>query len=174
MPRLKIDYSKTLIYKIVCNDLEVTDLYVGSTSNFTKRKNSHKNRCCNKIHKEYNEKVYQTIRANGGWSNWSMIEIEKFPCKDSNEARARERYFYEELEATLNVRCPMRTKEDLKEWQKKYYEEHREEKREYMKKYTEEHAEERQEYMKKYEEEHREEKNRKARERYAKKRAESQ
>ena len=30
-----------------------------------------------------------------------MIEIEKFPCKDGNEARARERYWYEELKATL-------------------------------------------------------------------------
>ena len=30
------------------------------------------------------------IRENGDWNNWSMIEIEKYPCNDDNEARARE------------------------------------------------------------------------------------
>jgi hypothetical protein len=27
--------------------------------------------------------VYSTIRENGGWNNWSMVEIEKYPCKDA-------------------------------------------------------------------------------------------
>mgnify|MGYP001009089477 CR=1 FL=1 len=41
MPRPKInDY---IIYKIECNDESVTDVYVGSTANFHKRKNKHKN-----------------------------------------------------------------------------------------------------------------------------------
>ena len=34
----KIDYSKLVVYKIVCNDLRVTDLYVGSTTNIEQRK----------------------------------------------------------------------------------------------------------------------------------------
>ena len=124
MPRLKTDYSKTVIYKIVCNDLEVKDLYVGSTTDFTKRKSSHKKRCSNESHKEYNAKVYQTIREHGCWSNWSMIEIEKFPCKDNNEARTQERYWYEELKAKLNIQVPNRSK---KEYDKKYKVEHSEE-----------------------------------------------
>jgi hypothetical protein len=40
MPRLPIDYSKSIIYKIVCKDLDVKDCYVGSTTNFTNRKNA--------------------------------------------------------------------------------------------------------------------------------------
>jgi hypothetical protein len=38
MPKTIIDYSKCVMYKIVCNDLEITDIYVGHTTNFTRRK----------------------------------------------------------------------------------------------------------------------------------------
>ena len=48
MPKINIDYSKNVIYKIVCNDENVDYLYIGSTTNFTKRKNCHKS-CCNNI-----------------------------------------------------------------------------------------------------------------------------
>ena len=106
MPRKDIDFSKCVIYKIVCNDLNMTDIYVGHTTDFTKRKYMHKLYCNLTSHKSYNSKVYTTIRENGGWDEWSMIEIEKYSCIDSNEARARERYWYELLCATLNSNCP--------------------------------------------------------------------
>ena len=32
MPRKVVDYSKTVIYKIVCKDLNITELYVGHTT----------------------------------------------------------------------------------------------------------------------------------------------
>ncbi len=38
MPKKIIDFSKTIIYKIVCNDLNITDVYVGRTTNFINRK----------------------------------------------------------------------------------------------------------------------------------------
>ena len=38
MPRKNCDYSRTVIYKIVCNDLNITDCYVGHTTEFTKEK----------------------------------------------------------------------------------------------------------------------------------------
>ena len=106
MPIKPVDYSKTVIYKLVCNDLEITDIYVGSTTNFRNRKNQHKTNCNNEKGKKYKVKVYQTIRENGGWEKYSMIEIEKYPCKDKNEALARERHWLEELKAKLNVRSP--------------------------------------------------------------------
>jgi hypothetical protein len=108
MPRLEIKHENTIMYKIVCNDLNITDLYVGKTTNFTVRKNDHKKNCCNDIYLAYNYKVYQFIREAGGWSNWSMLEIEKFPCTDSNEADSRERYWIETLKATLNSQVPSR------------------------------------------------------------------
>ena len=57
-------------------------------------------------------KVYQIIRANGGWDNWIMIEIEKYPCKDGNEARARERYYFDLLNATMNMIRPFMSDEE--------------------------------------------------------------
>ena len=66
MPRLSIDYQKTVIYKIVCNDLTVTYIYVGMTTDFTNRKYNHKSDCNNITDKHYNFKIYDIIRANGG------------------------------------------------------------------------------------------------------------
>ncbi len=107
-----VDYSKTIIYKIVCNDLNILDVYVGHTTNFLKRRTAHKNSCNNEKNKNYNLKAYQMIRKNGGWCNWSMIEIEKYPCNDKNEAVKKERYYYETLNSTLNCYSPYQTKED--------------------------------------------------------------
>ena len=116
MPKKDINYSKTIIYKIVCNDLNITDVYVGHTTNFIKRKAKHKSDCNNINSKNYNLKIYTIKRNNGGFENWSMIEIEKFQdCNDINEASARERYYYELLNAKLNKNCPGRN-------DKEYYE----------------------------------------------------
>ena len=32
MPRIAMDYNKTIMYRIVCNDLEIKDCYVGHTT----------------------------------------------------------------------------------------------------------------------------------------------
>ena len=121
------DYSKTIMYKIVCNDLNVKECYVGHTINMTKRKYKHKSICHNEKDKGHNTKIYQIIRQNGGWSNWSMILVEKFPCKDKHEACKRERELYEELGAKLNTFIPYITQEDTKEYYKKYYQINKEE-----------------------------------------------
>ena len=65
MPKQSIDFSKTVIYKIQNVDNPEL-LYIGSTSNFTQRKHQHKSNCRNDNGKEYNLKLYQTIRENGG------------------------------------------------------------------------------------------------------------
>jgi hypothetical protein len=124
MPRLPKDYSKTVIYKIVCNDLSILECYVGHTTDFTGRKQGHKSRCHNEKGGKYNLKTYQTIRENGGWENYSMIEIEKYPCKDANEARAREREWFERLNSNLNTQHPNRS---VQEYQKQYKADNREE-----------------------------------------------
>lgn len=118
MPRKQIDYSKTIMYKIVCNDLNMKDIYVGHTTDFIKRKNSHKSKCSCETSVFYNFKVYRTIRENGHWDNWSMLEIEKFPCNDSNEAKLRERYWIENMKAKLNYQIPTRTNKEYREVKK--------------------------------------------------------
>jgi len=102
-----IDYSQTIMYRIICKDLSITNCYVGHTTNFTNRKSHHKDRCIYQIEKAHNSKIYQIIRNNGGWDNWEMLEIEKFPCQNGNEARTRERYWYEFYEANMNSNKPI-------------------------------------------------------------------
>jgi hypothetical protein len=106
MPKLPSNYQNTIIYKIVCNDLSISDIYVGYTTVFTKRKSLHKLTCNSKSNNYYNRNVYNYIRENGGWDNFSMVEIEKYPCNDGNEARKRARFFYELLNAKLNCKKP--------------------------------------------------------------------
>ena len=38
MPHKPTDYSKTIIYKIVCKNPEIKNTYVGSTTDFASRK----------------------------------------------------------------------------------------------------------------------------------------
>ena len=120
MPKNNINYSNTIIYKIVCNDLNVKELYIGSTTDFYNRKSNHKYKCNSENDKNYNLNIYNCIRVNGGWDNWSMIEIEKFPCKDSMEARSRESYWCEQLNATLNSNKPYLTNNEIKAYQSEY------------------------------------------------------
>lgn len=117
MPRLPIDYSKTIIYKLCCKDENITNIYVGSTTNFTSRKREHKKNCTKETSKEYNSYKYRFIRDNGGWNNWDMILIENFPCLNNIEARKRERDVFELLGATLNKEIPYREKN---EYEKQY------------------------------------------------------
>jgi hypothetical protein len=109
MTKVKMDWSKTIIYKIVCNDLNIKDCYVGSTTSFSKRKCMHKSDCNNPNSNRFNLNVYRHIRCNGGWENWSMIEIERYNAIDNNDAHKKERYWIEHLGATLNKQIPSRT-----------------------------------------------------------------
>ena len=59
MPKVEIDYSNTIIYKITCNDSNVTDKYVGHTTNFVQRKHAHKHNCSDSLAQTC--KLYKTI-----------------------------------------------------------------------------------------------------------------
>jgi hypothetical protein len=160
MPKIIIDYSNTIIYKIVCKDLTITDLYIGSTTNFIKRKAMHKRNALNLTHKDSSFKVYEMIRNNGGWDNWDMVEIEKYPCIDGNEARARERYRYEELMPTMNTIRPKISKAEFREYQNTWRRENYNEKnKENNKRYHEAHRSERLEQMKEYREKNKDKNN---------------
>ena len=97
MPKTPINYQKSVIYKICCKDISITDVYVGSTSNLSRRKPKHKHACAKEGNKSHNLNVYRFIRSNGGWSNWSVIVVEEFPCDSKNQLLTRERYNMELL-----------------------------------------------------------------------------
>ena len=107
MPKIEIDYSNTIIYKITCKDSSVNDVYVGHTTNFVQRKHAHKQSCINDKSPNHNCKLYEVIRNNGGWNNWKMEIINFFNCKDHYEARKKEQEYFVSLNATLNSIEPM-------------------------------------------------------------------
>ena len=141
MPRLPIDYSKAVIYKIVCNDLTIKEAYYGSTTDFIKRKWNHKTCCNNAKSKEYNIPKYQFIRENGGWNNWKMILIKEYPCDNKRQLEAEERRIMEKDDFRLNVYRPFITDEELKneslERNKTHYNQNKDTYKEINKKYRE-------------------------------------
>tara|TARA_R110000772_G_scaffold783_2_gene2689 strand:+ start:110 stop:568 length:459 start_codon:yes stop_codon:yes gene_type:complete len=90
------------IYKFVCRDKSVKEFYIGSTKNLQRRILNHKTSCHNINSKEYNYKVYQFIRDNGGWENWQIVVIRKLP-NTNKPARCYIEQFYKNLyKPTLN------------------------------------------------------------------------
>ena len=105
-------YASSIIYKLCSNDASITDIYIGSTTNFVKRKQKHKHSCYTTNTNKRNLNVYQFIRANGGWESWNMVEIERYNAIDKRNLLTRERYWLENLKATLNSYVPTRTKKE--------------------------------------------------------------
>ena len=110
MPKVDIDYSNTIIYKIYCKDHNITDTYVGHTTNFVQRKYAHKQQSDN-INNMC--KLYVFIRNNGGWVNWKMEIVAFYECNNHYEARIREQEFFISLNATLNSIEPMPPKNSI-------------------------------------------------------------
>jgi GIY-YIG catalytic domain len=116
MPKLPIDYSKSCVYRLIHNH---ENYYVGSTTNFVKRKAEHKSNSNNEKDKKYNLPIYKFIRETGGWidNDWDMILIESYPeCKTSEELRKYERFHYDVIRPKLNVSRPHRTEDERKEY----------------------------------------------------------
>ena len=116
MPKTNIDWSKLIIYKIICKDKNVSDVYVGRTTDFIRRKYCHQSNCKKSCGNDECQFLYMIINKNGGWSNWDMEIIESFPCNNSREADDREDYWINTLEATLNVKFNYDKVGYKKEW----------------------------------------------------------
>lgn len=102
MTKTKYDEPRLYyFYKLVCKDPSITEFYVGSTANWNDRKSKHKNSVTNEKHTDYKTKKSKTIRANGGWFNWSMIEIER-GTYIRRQAEAHEYDLMMEMKSTMN------------------------------------------------------------------------
>ena len=124
MPRNKIsDYT---FYKIVCLDDSIDLCYVGSTADFIKRRYKHKADCYNEKGINFNNKLYTTIRDNGGWNNFKMIEIGTQEKLSLREAEKIEEEYRQELKANMNSRKCYITDEDKKNGALQYYYDHKE------------------------------------------------
>jgi hypothetical protein len=174
MPKLPINYENACIYQIVCKDVNITEKYIGSTTNLIQRRRAHKTVCCNDNAKAYNFYLYQFIRENGSFDNWDIVLIEKvIDCKDKENLHKRERYYIELLKAELNKAIPTRSnkewyednkdilvvkrknyyqdnKERISKQSKEYYQDNKEKSKEYVKNNSEKYKEYQKEYQKTY------------------------
>ena len=141
MPKKEMDYSKCIIYKIQHKDNNDL-LYVGHTTNFTKRKYEHKSGVNNVKGNAYNHKVYQMIRENGGWLDFNMVEVKDFPCENNRQATTEEDRIMREMKATLNT---IRASHSRKE----YRQDNKEQIKEYKQQYNEKNKEKIQEHKNK-------------------------
>ena len=92
-----VSYKNGLIYTIRTGD----SLYVGSTCNFNRRKQSHKGNIYNKNSDKFGRKLYKTIRDNDG--EWDMKPHKEFPCENKTQLTIEEERIRIELNADLNV-----------------------------------------------------------------------
>jgi endogenous inhibitor of DNA gyrase (YacG/DUF329 family) len=109
------DYQKGKIYKIEIDG----HCYVGSTTAPAL--------CCRRCkHVDLskhntNTPLYQAINARQSkWNGIHLILVESYPCNSSDELRARERHWIEQLKYNLNVSNPYATEEEQKEWKRQY------------------------------------------------------
>ena len=120
-------YDHGEIYKIW--SVQTQEIYVGST--------------CQALHKRMHEHRRNTIEGKGfklykvmrelGMDVFSIELVENYPCKNREELRKREGFWVRHLQASLNVKIPGRTleeyrednREQLREVQRKFYEEHK-------------------------------------------------
>ena len=119
MPHTKADYSKTVIYKIQHREIDEL-LYVGSTTDFTRRKKQHQKMCNNVDGKQYNTKIYKNIRDNGGWDMFNMVIVKEFPCQNKYEAFMEEDRCMIEMKANMNSFRAYQTHEEYEECKKQY------------------------------------------------------
>lgn len=143
MTKTTVDYNtnNSVIYIMRCKDGNCLFTYTGSTANFTQRKASHKTSCNSVNSKKYNYLLYQTIRANGGWDNWTMAIIEIFPCESKQHLCVREQFYIEQQENKVNSNRAFATNEDRLNNAKEYYQTNREEIIDYKQKYYEKNLE---------------------------------
>jgi len=90
------DFTRGLIYTIRTGD----SVYVGSTTNFTRRKCHHKSRLYNENDSQYNLKVYKRIREND--YEWSMKPYKEYPCESKLQLEIEEEQIRRKLNADLN------------------------------------------------------------------------
>lgn len=110
-----VNYKNGLIYTIRTGD----SVYVGSTCNFNRRKQSHKVHIFNKNTQKYNRNLYVKIRENNG--EWDMKPHKEFPCENKTQLTIEEERYRVELKADLNTfSCHGRDEKKKKETEKQW------------------------------------------------------
>ena len=148
------EFNNYTFYKFSCKTEDIECCYIGSTANFLARQRHHKSDCNNINSKNYNYKLYETIRANGGWENWTMVIIDEAENISLKDARIKEEEYRVNLKAELNMiraYCSDETKKEAdKEHMKAWREANKERIKETTKAYRETNKDHIKEYTKEY------------------------
>jgi len=127
MVKGKSNYQNCVIYKIICKDENIKDMYIGHTCNFSARQANHKLYSINN-----QNKLYKFIQANGGFDNFAMKMIEEYPCNSKREALIKEREMIDLYNPTLNNYLSTQSYKELRIKHKLQYNDYM---REYMREY---------------------------------------
>jgi hypothetical protein len=106
------------VYKLCCDG--INDFYIGSSFDMKDRKINHKSRCNNANSKYYNLKLYQYIRANGGFENWKYEILVEKEFENKRDLEIKEQECIKLLNPLLNSKSAYQTEEDLKLQRKRY------------------------------------------------------
>jgi len=102
------DYKEGKIYKLKCK--ETFEVYIGSTVQLLcNRISSHVNNCNHCVSKQIIER-----------GNYEFELIENFPCDTARELHAREQYWIDNTENTINKQKQFESEEAFKAHRKEY------------------------------------------------------
>jgi hypothetical protein len=134
-----------VIYKLFCKNTDIEECYIGSSKDIENRMKLHKSDCNNENSNKYNYKLYEFIRANGGYGEWTYTILEQKEYENEEQLHIKEQeyitLFRERNEKLLNTNNAYISeeyfKEYYKEYSKNYYENNKEKKKEYQNEYYE-------------------------------------
>ena len=102
---------KGYVYKLYRVGLD--EFYIGSTWDIEKRKLKHKYNCNNSNQEAYNFKVYQYIRANGGFDKWKFQILVEKEFENKTELKIKEQECINLLIPSLNSYSAYQTEEEF-------------------------------------------------------------
>jgi len=138
---------KFTIYRIVSINPELTNCYIGKTSNLHVRIIQHKSDCSNINSHRHNLPIYKYIRENGGFDNFEFINLKDEWLDGAENASTYEQHFFElygGFAQCLNINYPNRK---VQVTSLLYYYEHQDHVKKYQAKYRTEHKEQSKKYQ---------------------------
>lgn len=110
------NYKLSVIYEILFKGEPV---YIGSTTNLTRRKWEHKSSFIKpKVH-NHNAPVYKYIREHGSWEDVEIKKIDDFPCETKKELNTKEgEYIKQYIHGGNNIQNKQIAGRDAKQYAK--------------------------------------------------------
>lgn len=115
---------KYIIYKIV-HKFNKNNFYVGSTNNLKRRILEHKRKC-----KKPKCKIHRFITENGGFNNFYFYIIDIIECEEGQQFITEDKYI-RQLNPPLNTIKAIEDKEQVKEYNKQYYQANKQKNKQY-------------------------------------------